>query len=428
MNKDAGMSTQPTQRLYFLDQVRGLVISLVILQHATQAYGTVWGRIWFFESPDRDNWFDGLFMWTDSFIMQALFFIAGMFVLPSLYRRGWLNFTWEKLTRIALPMLLGILILVPPLKYPKYELTQEPGIGYLEYWLEIYLAPGQIQAAGFWFLAMLLLFTFIVAVIDKILPFISTLFGKLASWMAEKPIAGYVTLSLILAVIIGLSDLKWGTYYWIGLDDLFDFSRDSWVSMVLRWFVARGNMVYTYVFLFFLGVGVSKAGILKESDIMERASQSWVIWVILTAVLSVTYAWYNQAYLHEGAFSPEIRYHFYRGGTWDTVWPIIADVAPPTLIRTTLHGFLCVAQICTAMTLMYRFANSSTGAWASLGACSYGIYVLHEPFVVWTQYLMYDADVANTFKMTLAFSVSLSCSWLLTAFVLRKAPGLRRIF
>lgn len=423
------MQSSQAKRFHFLDHMRGLVIALVVLQHSVQAYGVQWGgRLWFVDVSDRNHWFDVVFMWTDSFIMQALFFVAGMFVLPSLTRRGWLSFTWEKIARIGIPMLFGIFLLVPPLKYVKYELTQEPGIGYFEYWFDVFLQPESIQAAGFWFLAMLLLFTFIAATLDKILPFISTGLAKFVTWLCMRPMVGYLIVGVICAIIIGYSDIKWGTYWWIGLDDLFDFPRNSWISAFLRLFTARANMLYTYVFLFMLGIGVSKAGVLKNSDILDKASKYWFIWVSLLLTLTFVYGWYNQTYFQEGAFSDEIRGYFYYGGALRDAWPVLKDAAPGILIRTTLHGFLCITQIFTIMILLYRFANIDKGVWASLGACSYGIYFCHEPLVVWIQYLLLDVDLLNTLKMLLAFSIGLGGAWMFTNFVLRKLPITRRVF
>lgn len=416
-------------RFNYLDHMRGLVIALVVLQHSVQGYAEQWGgRFWFIDLTNRSRGFDVMFMWTDGFIMQALFFLAGMFVLPSLYRRGWLSFTWEKISRLVIPMMIAIFLLVPPLTYVKYEQNEEPGIGYMEYWFDIFLTGPELRPAGFWFIAFLLLFTFLTAIIDRFLPFITNMIGKATAWAVSRPVMGYILVGSIAAILIGYSDIKWGTYWWMGLSDLFNIKDGSWLQAFLRLFSARSNMLYSYIFFFILGVGVSKSDVLNKTNIMEKASQNWVLWCGLTVVLSVLYGWYNQAYEFSGAFSNDIRIYMHQGGLLTNAWDLIADVAPAILVRTTLHGFLCAAQIFTIMTILYRFTNDNVGKWASLGACSYGIFFVHEPITVWTQKALEGNALSSEIKMLIVFAVALTVSWVFTAKVLRKSPLTNRVF
>lgn len=422
------MAAIEKNRLSYLDYMRGLMIVFVVLQHAVQGYAEQWGgRLWFIDLPDRSRFFDVMFMWTDSFIMQALFFVSGIFVIPSLNRRGWANFTWEKISRLGIPMVIAIIIWVPPLGFLKYEGTQEPGITYMEYWAH-FLTPDGLRAAGFWFIAYLLLFTFAAATIDRVLPFITRWIGNFTGWLASKPTLGYITVGLISAALIGFSDLRWGTYWWMGLADLFNMRESGWAGAILGLFVARSNMFYTYVFFFILGIGVSKCELLTKTNYIERAAEHWKIWLSLLIGLSIAYSWYNQAYLFDGAFNDEIRYFLYRGGQFKDAWPIIWDVAPGILIRTTLHGFLCTTQIFAIIVLLYKFTNDNMPGWVSLGLCAYGIFYVHEPIVVWTQHMLENVGLPNFIKMLFVFGVALSASWAFTAKVLRKSPLTKHVF
>ena len=177
-----------------------------------------------------------------------------------------------------------------------------------------------------------------------------------------------------------------------------------------------------------LGVGAQYSGILKDQQVLEKLSQNWVIWAIISVGLAVAYSGYSVNYAFEGAYSDEIRYYFYEGGTWGNAWPVIFSEAPMVLIRTTLHGFLCAAITITMIAVLYRFTNDSPPVWESLAACSYGIYFFHEPFVVWTQYILLDSTLPALFKLLVAFGIGLGASWLLTAKVLRKLPVTKRVF
>lgn len=418
-----------TSRLNYIDHARGLVIALVVLQHAVQIYASQWGgRLYFVAAPDQDRSriYDVLFMWTDGFIMQALFFIAGLFVLPSLYHRGWLNFIKAKLVRLGIPMVFGIIFLTAPLRYLKYEENEEPGIGYFDYWFNIFLEPENITAAGYWFIGVLLVFTFIAAFIDTILPFIKNWLGHLSQWLCRHPVIGYLIVGGIAAVLIGVSDIIWGTYWWINMGKPFNLSPNSFWHYLFTPLSARANMFCSYIFFFILGIGFSRTNLFSNKEFMDKVSRSLFAWVILLILLTIAYGWYNQAYLETGAFSNEVPIHFYRGGTWGDAWPLIASVAPGILIRTTIHGFLCTAQIITLILFLYRYTNYNTGLWWSLGICSYGIYLFHEPIVVYAAYFLFDFGLPSWLSVLINFAIGLSISWGLTYF-LKRTPVIKKI-
>ncbi|MBP6985712.1 MAG: acyltransferase family protein [Alphaproteobacteria bacterium] len=428
------MHSSQATRFHYIDHMRGFIIALVVLQHAVQGYAEQWGgRFWFIELPERTRAFDMLFMWTDGFIMQAMFFLAGMFVLPSLNTRGWWSFLKEKFIRLFMPMIVGVAVLVPPLRYFRYEDMEEPGIPYLTYWWDVYLRPENISPAGFWFLAVLLLLTFAICAIDRFIPPLTKSIAHMTAWLAKSPYTGYLVIAVVTALLIGVSDLYWGTPWWTGLGHWFSSDSHSWTDTFLKLFSARANMFLSYILFFLLGVGVAKSEILRQTNLMEKASAHWIKWVLWTAFLSVLYAAYNYTYQFTGAFSDELRIYLARGGDLSTAWPLILEITPAILVRTTLHGFLCTAQIFTFLILFYRFTHSPDGSkdytrWGSLGACSYGIFFLHEPIVVFMQNSLSSYGVSPEIKMSLTFATALTISWLTTAYVLRRAPVLKRVF
>ncbi|MFN9979506.1 MAG: hypothetical protein ACK53Y_06315, partial [bacterium] len=57
---------------------------------------------------------------------------------------------------------------------------------------------------------------------------------------------------------------------------------------------------------------------------------------------------------------------------------------------------------------------------------AYGIYVVHYPFVMWTQYLLLGSSMPATSKAIIVFSVALGLSWTMSALV-RSIPGVRAV-
>ena len=101
-------------RLQFVDNLRWVMIVLVLSMHAADTYSPLGN--WYF--VDRRPiglptlaFFAGWQMFLQSFFMGLLFFIAGCFVPPSLDRKGPKRFLRDRLVRLGLPMLLYMLVI-----------------------------------------------------------------------------------------------------------------------------------------------------------------------------------------------------------------------------------------------------------------------------------------------------------------------------
>jgi glucan biosynthesis protein C len=62
----------------------------------------------------------------------------------------------------------------------------------------------------------------------------------------------------------------------------------------------------------------------------------------------------------------------------------------------------------------------------SLSANSYGIYIVHYPFVAWLQFALLHASLTGTEKWALVAIAAYAASWLSTA-AARRLPGVARI-
>ncbi len=74
------------KRLEFFDNLRLLMVLLVVVFHSGASYGTIVG-FWPFHDAHPAEWVDILMILFDTFMMGILFFIAGYFCLPSLQKR-----------------------------------------------------------------------------------------------------------------------------------------------------------------------------------------------------------------------------------------------------------------------------------------------------------------------------------------------------
>ena len=90
-------------RIYFLDNLKSVIILLVIFFHASLTYkidAPVW---WYVLDTQRVLAADIFHVWADVFIMTIMFFISGYFALRSLERHTQSSFWKKKWLRIGLP-------------------------------------------------------------------------------------------------------------------------------------------------------------------------------------------------------------------------------------------------------------------------------------------------------------------------------------
>lgn len=136
------MSTSPA-RLPFLDGLRVTAFALLIPYHVGMYYVT-WD--WHVKSPAASDALEPFMQLSSPWRLGLLFLIAGAACQGLFARRGALGTLKDRSRRLLLPLLFGMLFIVPPQSY--YEvLTQAPEMlpgdgGYLDFW-RFYLTAGK---------------------------------------------------------------------------------------------------------------------------------------------------------------------------------------------------------------------------------------------------------------------------------------------
>lgn len=399
-------------RLVFLDYLRAFMVLLVVFEHALLPYSPHFKNTAYIADFGGDLFFDIFHYHNDTVMMPFLFLLAGMFVIPSLKRRGMFDFCREKFFRLVVPFFFGVLFLVPPQTYFKYLVKTDPNIGYLDYLRDVYFS-GHMSVSGFWFLYYLVLLMAALLILYSLWPGFVKLCGDCLQWMTEKPVCGFIVFFILSAVIFGVSDLLWGPFSWVGFGQIF--------------YVGPGSRFIIMILMFLLGVGIAESGLNQNAPFLDKLGQSWPKWVLLSIVAGALYMGYSLYNYHTGAYNYEFMRHLYFGGTWEEGWSILKEYAPPVLIRTTLLGlFLCSLTV-MYFSLFYRFLNDEHAIWKSLAACSFGIYIFHEPIQVPMTYLFYEVDVSVYIKFLVVLAVSWFGSWLLVQKILLKLPGFKRV-
>jgi glucans biosynthesis protein C len=156
----------PQQRLYYIDNLRIFLISLVVLHHFAITYGAPGG--WYYNETEAgmpEIIPMSMFVATNqAFFMGMFFFISAFFLVPSLESKGLGRFVSGRLIRLGIPTLLFFFLLNPLTNFiaNHYIRKQEPGL-----WQHIVSG----RAFGFgpmWFVEALMLFTAIYLLVRMI--------------------------------------------------------------------------------------------------------------------------------------------------------------------------------------------------------------------------------------------------------------------
>jgi surface polysaccharide O-acyltransferase-like enzyme len=366
-----------------LKNLRAFAIVIVVSFHSVLAYlvsqPPVPGP---FDSPpyhwlatpilDHQRWlgFDIYAAFQYVTLMPVMFFLSGIFVWPSLVRRGSWNFLYGRFLRIGLPFVFGVYLLMPIAYFPVYRVTAaDPSwLAYWRHWTALPFWPG----GPLWFLWQLLLFDFLAVVLYLTAPRLIEMLGRFSASAGAAPRYYFV-------VLLGVSAIAY-------LPLAFAFGVSQWAEFGP--FDLQTDRPLLYLVYFFAGVGIGVKGYdrgLLRSD--GELARRWHVWLSCA------------------------------GGSF-LLWMI--SMAPSAYGRSNLVIDLCsyfavvlaVATACLGFAAVFlRFGSARSALADSLSENAYAIYLVHYVFVVWLQYGLLDAALPAFVKGVLVFAGALLLSW-----------------
>ena len=161
-------STTKRNRIHFLDNLRTIIIFLVILYHAGGVYeGTgMWAEFWIVDDPATNNLSGILGLIVDILVMPTMFFISGYLVPMSLKNKNGGEFLKAKFKRLMVPWIIAVFTLIPLYKVIflfSRNLPQENWTTYFHF------SKGNITGQGhLWFLPLLFLFNILYLLFSKV--------------------------------------------------------------------------------------------------------------------------------------------------------------------------------------------------------------------------------------------------------------------
>src|SRR5210317_525698 len=117
MNSEAHPNLR--SRLHWMDNLRSVIIFLVVLYHIGGVYEAagLWGWFWIVDDPDTMVWVGIMGIMFDIFVMPTLFFVSGYLAPASLKSRSAGKFIAGKFKRLIIPWLIAVFTLIPAYKF-----------------------------------------------------------------------------------------------------------------------------------------------------------------------------------------------------------------------------------------------------------------------------------------------------------------------
>jgi len=389
----------PPDRVVFFDNIRYLMVLLVVVLHSACGYSNY--TRWWTVDDSNSIFFDYLLGVLDVFLMPTLFFIAGFFAWPSLQKKGKWLFIKSKLRRLAIPWLLGICLLVPIINYIHYYSRDYP-TSLLSLWLKFVgniegalllhtgfiSSPTQFHQHIFWFISLLLLFFVVFAILHDAKKGWHP--NELPSTVPQAPTTRSILFVLCLVSVLTafLTFIIYAVFHE-------NPNKDPWI-MVANLIQFQASKIVLYISCFSVGIYACY----KKWFSNGKTPGHFIFWTALSTGLM--FCQVKVMVFLMGNFSVGLAFGW-------------------VLMRSLLVFTILLALIAFGI----KHWNSPSEFSRQLAANSYNIYLLHLLFVILAQLLLlkwFDISIFIKFG-TVALSAIL-LSYLTSQYAIRPFPKL----
>ncbi|WP_435275765.1 acyltransferase family protein [Psychrobium sp. nBUS_13] len=213
----------PTRR-HDLDWLRVVAFGLLILFHSGMFYVENWG--FHAKSQYRSETLESVMLLIQPWRMIILWFIAGIAIKLIMAKVTVAHFIYQRSIRILIPLLFGILVVVPPQLYVEMTQNNDLSMSYWQFMLEFYSPDTQlfnkyssgiwphIDVNHLWFLRSLWKYSLIILLIMPLLN--ATWVTRFTNWVMQQHFALIVLIFTVPLFIFQLTLPDDETRYAIG--------------------------------------------------------------------------------------------------------------------------------------------------------------------------------------------------------------------
>lgn len=369
------MMEKPIRR-YDLDWLRVIVFALLIFYHVGMFF-VPWG--WHVKNNVIYDWLRWPMMFLNQWRLPILFVISGMGTYYALGKRSWGKFVLERFLRLSIPLVVGMILIVPPQVYFERLADGEFSGSYYQYFTTIAFKgvypEGNISWHHLWFLPYLLVFSWILSPIFFYLRKHNTRFIDWVKRMIQK---------------------TWGIYIFViplyFVESLVEPFFPITHALVDDWF----NFIFSII-LFFYGFVLIATG--------------EVFWETLARIKNKALA------LGMIGFTGQL-----------IIWLFFED----SYVIHFTEAMLKVVNIWSWILVLFAYAaqylNKPSKGIAYANRAVYPFYILHQTITVGIGYYLMNLDWGFLPKAFILVAGTFGLSWLIYDLIILRIPFLHPLF
>lgn len=375
------VNTQPRKKIVYIDHLKVILITLVVLHHTFITYGAPGG--WYYIQKTASETAKipmTLFVAVNqSFFMGFFFFLSAYFIPSSYDRKGPAKFIKDRLLRLGIPLVFYSLVLSPVLNY----IVEHYGYGKHHSFME-YMSGYHdwIDFGVLWFVAALLLFTFAYV-----------LWRIVTDGRESKPVvAPSLAKVMLFAAMLGLISFAVRLVFPVG-----------WVLQPIGFQLGHFTQ---YIALFITGILASGNNWLESTSYKQgkRAVRIAALFIIL--IFPLFFVMLNIMKFPIDWFSGGFHLPAFLYAMWEQMTGVAIMVALLGIGKQKL--------------------NTDSWLWGKLSRSAFAVYIFHPLVVISVTLAVSDIAIEPALKLLFVAPVVVVCSFLLGSLIV-SVPGVKKI-
>jgi surface polysaccharide O-acyltransferase-like enzyme len=354
------------KRIHFLDNLRTIIIFLVVLYHVGGVYEAagLWGWFWIVDDPATITWVGIIGIVFDIMVMPIMFFVSGYLVPASLQNKtGW-EFLKGKFKRLMVPWVIAVFTLIPLYKVIFLYSRGLPQ----EHWSTYSHITNPNSQNWLWFLPLLFAFNILYVLLSKAKI-------KIPNISLKGAVLGTFLIGFVYSYFIGgiLGFRSWT------LTPLIDFENER---------------LLVYFMTFLLGALCFRKNVFAEKP------QSKTLYIVANSIswLPITVHIFARLYPF---FYPE---GFTITPLYRLIWHLSFQLSLLSLMYVMIESF-------------WRYFDKPGRIWSELNKNSYGVYIIHVIVLGGIALLLLNTSLPAVVKyLTVMVSTLLVCNLIVSLY------------
>ena len=365
------------KRLLYIDNLRIILVVLVVLAHVAITYGPV-GFWYYYERTELNSTYVLAFFVSlmQAFLIGLFFMISAFFTPSALNKKGPKNFFIDRIKRLGIPLLFYIFVIAPSILYLDNLIIKGERANYFIFYYENVLKKGIIDVGPLWFLQVLLFFSILYAIFNEVI--IRLLKDKRQLILKFPSNKNIFIAILILAFVTFLVRLQ--------------FPISATTSHL------NFGLAPQYIFLFGLGILAFNNNWFEA--ITVKKAKFWFSIAMVAILFWPLFIFFGR--------SPGLSIEIFAGGlNWQS------------FIYASWEAVLSISLSICFIYLFRKKFNHQTKLFKEISKSTYSVFIIHSIVIVLLSYLLKDMMFHPLVKFAIVALVGLALCFLISFYITR---------